>query len=300
MRQTPQPPFTAPVDYDDVTARAQTIDLGETPTEMRAGFERLLLGEHPAPDARPRVTLGGVAGRLSGADTLDGYAGPVCIWLHGGGYVFGSPETHARVQTRFAEALDFPVVGLRYRLAPEHTWPAQLEDATAAVEALCERGCTVYLAGDSAGGHLAINTALACADTEYAVAGLALFSPNTDRSGLNLTRAANDPHDPIVGDAFDTMLAELCFPPAQWPADHPQVSPVRADLSGLPPTHIEVGGRELLRDDAVVFAAFAKTAGASVTLHETVEAFHMWQVWVPWLREGAESLARAAQVLLRP
>ena len=291
------PPFSSPVDYDAVTARAATIDLGDDPAAMRAGFARLLLGDDPAPDDRPRVELGGVEGRLSGAHALDGAPGAVCVWFHGGGYVFGSPETHRRVADRFAQALECPVVTPRYRLAPEHRWPAQLDDARAVVAALHERGHDVYLAGDSAGGHLAINTALAFAKTDTPVAGVALFSPNTDRSGLNATRAVNSPLDPIVDDAFDAHLAAMCFPPEHWMPEHPEVSPARADLSRLPRTHIEVGGRELLRDDSVVFYASAKTAGAPITLHETPAAFHMWQVWVPWLAEGAESLERAAAAL---
>lgn len=291
----PSAPFQEPVTYDQVTSRAQGIDLGDTPGSMRAGFTQLLLGEHPEPDTRPLIRVGGIEARLSGADSLEQAQGSVCIWLHGGGYVFGSPETHARVQDRFAEALGYPVLGLRYRLAPEHVWPAQLEDVTAAVHALQERGLKVLLAGDSAGGHLAINAALECAQSNKEVAGLALFSPNTDRSGLNTTRAVNDEHDPIVGDAFDTKLAHMCFPPTAWQNHHPQVSPVLADLSVLPRTHIEVGGRELLRDDSILLFAMARRAGADVSLHETPEAFHMWQVWVPWLSEGAKSLDRAAE-----
>ena len=290
--------FDSPhVDYDRVLARSTTIELGDEPEEMRRQFARLLLGDDPPADERAAVVLGGVEGRLSGAETLDGYAGAVAVWLHGGGYVFGSPETHRRACDAFAEALGYPVVGLRYRLAPEHTWPAQLGDAEAAVAELQGRGCRVVAAGDSAGGHLALNLALARARAGEPLAGLALFSPNTDRAGLNATRAANDPLDPVVGDAFDRMLAAMCFPPERWPDDHPAASPVLADLSLLPRTHVEVGGRELLRDDAVALHACAKRAGADVTLRETPAAFHMWQVWTPWLRAGTESLRYAAQQL---
>jgi len=297
MPDSPNPPFKGTIDYDAVTARARSIKFGDTPADMRAGFQRLLSGEIPKPDERPQVDVGAVTCRLSGASDLNSIQGRVVVWFHGGGYVFGSPETHRRVTTRFSQAMECPVVVPQYRLAPEHTWPAQLEDATAVVRALQVQGCSVTLAGDSAGGHLAINTALACAKTGDPVSALALFSPNTDRSGLNTTRAVNDDQDLMVDDAFDTQLAEMCFPPAQWANDHPQVSPVRADLSALPRTHIEIAGRELLRDDSIVFFAFAKTAGVDVTLHETPEAFHMWQVWTPWLAEAGESLERAASAL---
>lgn len=291
------PPFSAPVSYDDVSERAQTIDLGDAPEAMRAGFRRLLLGDDPAPDTRPTVTLGGVEARLAGRDRLDGYAGPVGLWFHGGGYVFGSPETHARPVEVFAKALDVPVLAVRYRLAPEHPWPAQLDDARAVADALRADGHGLYLAGDSAGGHLALNLAVALGQAGEPPLGLALFSPNTDRSGLNATRALHSATDPIVDDGFDRRLAGMCFESAGLPEDHPAVSPVYAELGVLPRTHIEIGGRELLRDDAAVLYAFAKRAGADVTLHETPAAFHMWQMWTPWLREGTESLERAAAQL---
>lgn len=287
-------PFSGTVSYDQVTSRAATIDLGDTPTSMREGFTRLLLGDYPAQDDRPLLNLGGVEARLSGRDSLEGYSGRVWVWFHGGGYVFGSPETHIRPTSAFAKTTGCPVVTPRYRLAPEHVWPAQVDDAVAVAKALQEKGLEVCLAGDSAGGHLAINTALVLAKAKTPVSRLALFSPNTDRAGYNPTRAERDAFDPIVGDAFDVMLAKMCF--GDTPVTDPQCSPVLADLSLLPPTHIEVGGTELLRDDSLAFYAFAKRAGAKITLHETPEAFHMWQVWGPWLAEGTESLIRAGKM----
>ncbi|MFK8057223.1 MAG: alpha/beta hydrolase [Saprospiraceae bacterium] len=299
MQSSSNDPFTGTATYEQVTSRAATIDLGYTPSSMRAGFTTLLLGENPAADARPLINLGGVEARLSGRDSLDGYSGRVWVWFHGGGYVFGSPETHIRPTSAFAKTTGCPVITPRYRLAPEHVWPAQLDDALAVVRALQNQGLEVALAGDSAGGHLAINTALALAKAQSSqngtgtpVARLALFSPNTDRAGYNPTRAERDAFDPIVGDAFDVMLGKMCF--EDMPVTDPQVSPVLGDLSLLPPTHIEVGGTELLRDDSLAFYAFAKRAGAEITLHETPEAFHMWQVWGPWLEEGQESLERVA------
>ncbi len=288
-------PFSGTVTYDQVSERAQTIDLGDKPAAMRAGFNTLLLGEDPAPDTRPEVTLGGVVCRLSGAMSLEDGGGPVWVWFHGGGYVFGSPETHARLAEAFAKTSGQPVVVPRYRLAPEHPWPAQLEDGLAVSRALQSRGFDVSLGGDSAGGHLAINVALVLAKAGTPALRLALFSPNTDRTGLNATRDIRSAMDPIVDDPFDAKLGRWTFPGV--PADDPQQSPVLADLSLLPRTHIEVGERELLRDDATVLYAFAKRAGAEVTLHEEPNAFHMWQVWVPWLQEGMESIERAVRAL---
>ncbi len=262
---------------------------------MREGFTRLMLGDTPAVDTRPEVTLGEVVCKLSGADDLDDQVGPVWVWFHGGGYVFGSPETHVRLTGAFAKTSGAAVVSPRYRLAPEHPWPAQLEDGLAVVQALQAKGFDVSLGGDSAGGHLAINVALVLAKAGKPAMRLCLFSPNTDRSGLNATRAVRSDMDPIVDDTFDAKLGRMTFPGV--PDDDPQQSPVLADLSLLPRTHIEVGERELLGDDAKVFYAFAKRAGVDITLHEEPNAFHMWQIWTPWLEAGTESIERAVGVL---
>jgi len=294
--QQPTGPFEGTVDYDTVTERAQTIDLGNTPEDMRAGFRRLQLGDNPAPDHRPEVELGGVQCRLDGAMSLEGLEGRIAVWYHGGGYIFGSPATHARVAKQFAKALGFPVLTPSYRLAPEHPWPAQLDDGLAVVQELQQRGLDVLVAGDSAGGHLALNVALARGYQGKRVWGAALFSPNTDRSGLNPLRTALKDIDPIVNDFFDTKLAAMTFNESDYVATHPQVSPLRADLSVLPRTHIEVAGRELLLGDSTGLYAFAKTAGVDITLHMEPKAFHMWQLWTPWLQEGTASLQRAAEV----
>ena len=290
MNESPNGPFSGTVTYDRVSDRAQTIDLGDTPTSMRKGFDRLMLGDDPPSDDRPEVKLGDVACKLSGVRNLDEGAGPVWVWFHGGGYVFGSPETHARVTEAFAKTSGEPVVVPRYRLAPEHPWPAQLEDGVAVARALQAKGFDVSLGGVSAGGHLAINVALVLAKAGTPAKRLALFSPNTDRTGLNATRAVRSAMDPIVDDAFDAKLGRWTFPDV--PDDDVEQSPVLADLSLLPRTHIEVGERELLRDDSTVLYAFAKRAGAEITLHEEPRAFHMWQMWTPWLREGTESIER--------
>ncbi len=297
MSQSATTPFSGTITYDQVADRARTIDLGDTPASMREGFELLMLGEDHEADTRPEVTLGGVTCRLSGTDALEGLSGPIWVWFHGGGYVFGSPETHRCVTEAFAKTSGEPVVVPRYRLAPEHPWPAQLEDGVAVVRALQAKGFDVSLGGVSAGGHLAINVALVLAQAgthdgtaDAPARRLALFSPNTDRTGLNATRAVRSAMDPIVDDAFDAKLGRWTFPGV--PAEDPEQSPVLADLSLLPRTHIEVGERELLRDDSTVLYAFAKRAGADVTLHEEPRAFHMWQMWTPWLREGTESIER--------
>ena len=173
-------------------------------------------------------------------------------------------------------------------LAPEHRWPAQLESALqqcAATEGL------VLLSGDSAGGHLALVTALELARRGTPAAGLILFSPNTDRSGLSNTRARNDPLDPMVDDAGDRALAALTFGDRD-PRD-PQMSPVLDDLSLLPPTYVEVGRDEVLLGDSLILAERGRAAGASIQCHVEEEGLHMGQLWAPWWPPAVASLDRA-------
>ena len=287
-------PFSGSVTFADVAARIEAHPLGGTPQAMRRDFARLVLGrEHAGAAAGTAAEYGGVA---AWTVAPAGARRDACVvWFHGGGYVFGAPETHARPAAALAERLGVPVVVPRYRLAPEHVWPAPLDDALATVRALQTAGRRVALAGDSAGGHLALVAALALARAGTPVAALALFSPNTDRTGLSDTRAANTPRDPMNSDADDRALAAMAFP--GWPDSHPQVSPVLDDLSLLPPTHVEAGGREVLLGDARLLAERGHAAGARVVLHVDEDAFHMWQLWTPWLDAADASLRRAATAL---
>ncbi len=295
-------PFHGCVSPEEVVARIMAADLGDSVPDMRKAFARLLLGD--AADTPPpigsAVKFGGIDGllippRLGGATETAADRTPDVVWFHGGGYVFGSPETHWRVAAAIAAMAARSVFVPRYRLAPEHPWPAQLDDALAVVRALQRDGRRVSLAGDSAGGHLALTTALALAREGHPVAALLLCSPNTDRSGLNTTRQANSPRDPMNDDAQDTALARLAF--GDMALEHPQVSPLLDDLSLLPPTHIEVGDNEVLADDALLLAHRGQSMGASIACHVERDVFHMWQLWTPWLEPANTSIARSAAFL---
>lgn len=211
------------------------------------------------------------------------------VYLHGGGYVFGSPQTHARIASGLARRTGADVLLPKYPLAPENRWPAQLKLAITAAKS---PGLPVILAGDSAGGHLALTAALELARLGFPPAGLVLFSPNTDRSGLSQTREVNQDSDPMVDDQDDRDLARLCF--GDLPDDHPQVSPLIDDLSLLPPTYIEVGAGEVLLGDSLLLTSRARAAGADAALHIEPDGLHMMQLWAPWWPKAAASLDRAA------
>ena len=268
-------PFHDEIAREDLLARVAAHPLGDTPGAMRPAFRRLMLGRN-AVEPGPRRIRPQRPG------------GPRVIWFHGGGYVFGSPATHERIATYLADRHGFDVTLPAYRLAPEHPWPAQLDDALAAIP----EGDQVILAGDSAGGHLALVAALHLARTGRPPRGLLLFSPNTDRSGRSETRAAMDADDPMVDDAGDRALAAMCF--GDRPPTDPDVSPLLADLSGLPPTWIEVGTPEVLLDDSCLLHARARDAGVEAHLTVTPDLLHMGQIWVPWWAPARTSLDRAA------
>ena len=306
-------PFDRPVGREAIVERIGAHPLGDAPGAMRAAFERLVLGDSrdPFDMAGGSRVLGSPVLELRGSDRLPGgltvlpHVDPFgtgaseryrpdrqIVWLHGGGYVFGSPETHLRAAARLATLTGTPVFLPRYRLAPEHPWPAPLEDALGVARAALGVGIRLVLAGDSAGGHLALVAALELARTGTPVAGLALMAPNTDRTGLSGTREAMSPRDPMNDDGDDRALARLAF--GAMPVDHPHVSPVLDDPSLLPPTHIEVGDPEVLLGDARILHDRARAAGADCTLHVEPELLHMGQLWTPWWEPADASLDRLA------
>lgn len=212
------------------------VPMEGAPESLRAQFAELAGVQ---PKARS-IERGGV-------ECLAVGEGPEIVWLHGGGYVFGAPETHVLLAEMLA-AEGLRVILPRYRLAPEAPWPAMLEDALAVVGASGD----VVLGGDSAGGHLALNVAL-----RQSVLGLALIAPNTDRSGRSTTRARTS--DAMNDDAGDAELARMAMPDVA--PDHADASPLLADLSGLPPLHLEAASTEILLDDSLMLATAAAWAG---------------------------------------
>ncbi|MCU1691742.1 MAG: 6-hexanolactone hydrolase [Frankiales bacterium] len=251
----------APVDPDPVVALAAT----------RAGAEALAAA-FPVPDdvVVEQDELGGVAvERLvpPGADPAH-----TLLYLHGGAYVAWSPRTHRELAARLARAAGCVAVVPDYRLAPEHPYPAAVEDVVAVHRSLS--GPTV-LAGDSAGGGLALALLqrLRAAAAPQPVA-VALLSPWTD-----LTLSDPEVHALAVDDVM-LDLERTGRSARQYAGTteltHPELSPVGMDLQGLPPLHLEVGTAELLLPDSRRLAARARDAGVDVTLHEQAGMPHVW------------------------
>lgn len=294
----PRGPFDGPVTLDDVAERIGRVPIDGSVQEMRDAYAWLMRDDArgtPIPVGHP-ARVGGIGGWVvPGPD--GGTDDPRVVWLHGGGYVFGSPETHWRPAAAFAALVGEPVFMPRYRFAPEWLWPAPLTDALSVARAVLDKGRGLALAGDSAGGHLTLTTVLALAREGRPATVAAVFSPNADRTGLSDTREANSSTDAMNNDEDDRRCASISTGAVDLPDDDVTISPLVDDLSLLPRLHVEVGGTEVLLGEAQILAERGQAAGADVTLHVEPKAFHMWQLWTPWLPEADASLQRAAEVI---
>lgn len=202
----------------------------------------------------------------------------VMLYLHGGGYIMGSCHSHRLLAAALAQATGARVLVLDYRLAPEHPFPAALEDAQAAYRWLVTTGIKpehIVLAGDSAGGGLALSTLLALRDAGQQLPAKAiLLSPWTDLSVSGASYVTRAERDFMI--TRDYLLAEAHTYLGEQDPRTPLASPVFADLHGFPPLLIQVGSDEILLDDATRVAESAQQAGVAVTL-DIIEG--MWHVW---------------------
>ncbi len=201
----------------------------------------------------------------------------VVLYLHGGAYVAYSPRSHRELAARIGRAAGTAVLVPDYRLAPEHPHPAAVDDALTTLRWLRERGRSVAVAGDSAGGGLALALAQRLRDAgEPQPAGIALLSPWTDLtlSGPSVTEVLDDP----TLDAERLRGAGLSYAGSADPTG-PELSPAHADLTGLPPLHVEVGSGEILLSDSTSLAEAARAAGVDVTLEVGTDLPHVFQVF---------------------
>jgi acetyl esterase/lipase len=240
------------------------------------------------------VSAGGVRAELISSNT--GMTDRVLCYLHGGGYIAGSLDSHRNLTGHLAVTTSMQVLTLDYRLAPEHPHPAAVKDSVAGYRWLLEEGYEpghVVIAGDSAGGGLTMATLLALKAQELPLpAASVVMSPWVDMEAVGesmQTRAAVDP----VGRGLMLRMAELFLDGAD-PTD-PLAAPLHGDLSGLPPLLIQVGDAEVLLDDSTRLAAKAEQAGVEVTLEVWDEMTHVFQNSVGSLPEADEAVARIAQ-----
>ncbi|SPB15194.1 alpha/beta hydrolase [Caballeronia novacaledonica] len=218
------------------------------------------------------------------------------LYLHGGGYYFCSPRSHRAIAFGLATRAHARVFSLDYRLAPEHRFPAALDDSVAAYRRLLDDGVpaqTIAIAGDSAGGGLALATLLALRDAgDPLPAAAVLFSPWTDLTCGGESMRTNDGRDPMYHASVFPRVAAQYLGAAD--AHHPYASPLFGDFVDLPPLLIQVGDTELLLDDSTRVATKARAAGVRVELEIWRDVPHIFQIWAPFMPEAREALTRAA------
>ncbi|TDD82119.1 alpha/beta hydrolase [Actinomadura rubrisoli] len=234
---------------------------------------------------------------VAARDAQDAPVTGAVLYLHGGGYVVCSPRTHRPITSRLALDTGLPVLVPRYRLAPEHPFPAPLEDAVAAYRWLLARGVPasgIVLAGDSAGGHLA--AALAgeiCRTGLPGPAGVVLFSPWVDLTCELSIRAQRRARDPYISARSARRVARLVVGPAGF--DDPRLALLTCAWSDAPPVLIQVGGAEVLRPEAEALADALTRAGADCELQVWKGQMHVFQILNRVLPEASAAMRETAR-----
>ena len=260
---------------------------------------RELISAQPLP-ADVTVTAAALGGVPTAEITIDGVEPRhVVLYFHGGVYVLGDAFLAADLASQVGRRTRAKVISVDYRLAPEHPYPAAVDDALAAYEALLHNGTApsdIVFAGESAGGGLAVATLVNARDHGLPLPAAAfVMSPYADLTLAGTTMETKHEADPLL--SRDNLQPRV----TDYTAGHDPalglISPVFADLAGLPPLIIQVGTHEVLLDDAVRLARRAATADVEVTLDITPGVPHVFQAYYPILDEAAAALDRAGQLL---
>ena len=275
---------------------------GERPAEeMRAGLEAMAGTFALEPDVRVEaITVAGMAAEWITSAAVD--PAHVILYLHGGGYVVGSLNTHRDLAARLGRAAGARVLTIDYRLAPEHPHPAAVDDAVAAYRWLRAQGVAperLAIAGDSAGGGLTIATLVALRDLGEPLPNAGVcFSPWVDMEATGESMDTK-PNDPMLNRALILHFAHFYLGGGRVDARTPLAAPLHAELRGLPPLLIQASRDEVLLDDAVRVAARARNAGVDCELDLTDEVPHVWQIFAAILPEGQQAIERAGRFLRR-
>jgi acetyl esterase/lipase len=279
----------------EIDAIRELLKSGPRPVGLAARRQRLDdLGGHyaMAPDIRAeRIDADGVPAERTIAPGSD--ENRVLLFLHGGGYMSGSIDSHRHMVAEAGRQTGCRTLALGYRLAPEHPFPAALEDTVSAYKFLLASGVSpdrIALAGESAGGGLAVATLVTLRDAGVPLpACVWCSSPWVDLEMKGASIETKAGVDPLIQRGYLTELATAYLNGAD-PAT-PLISPIHADLRGLPPMLIQVGSSETLLDDAVRLAQVAGAAEVSVTLQIWPEMIHAFTLFYQQLAKGREALA---------
>jgi len=227
--------------------------------------------------------------------------GRTILYFHGGGFVTSSPRVHTRLLARFCRELDAQGLMVDYRLAPEHPFPAGSDDCLSAYKWLLAQGHNprnIVIAGDSAGANLALVTAIRIRDEELTLPGcVVMLSAGTDFSRTRIpSHTENAEKDPgFMPHSLDLIIE--AYLGDGTPKTHPHVSPLYADMHGLPPLLFHAGSTEILRDDSIVVAEKAKAAGVDVTCKIWEDMPHVFHVldYLPETRQAFTEIKNFVQ-----
>jgi monoterpene epsilon-lactone hydrolase len=282
----------------EAALRKSALPVGSDVSEQRR-LLRELMSAQPLP-ADVTVTAAALGGVPTAEITVDGIEPRhVVLYFHGGVYVLGDASQAAGLAAQIGRRTQAKVISVDYRLAPEHPYPAAVDDALAAYEALLQAGTApadIAFAGESAGGGLAIATLVNARDHGLPLPAAAfVMSPYADLTLAGTTLETKRKADPLL--SREALQARVPDYTAGQDAALPLISPIFADLSGLPPLIIQGGTHEVLLDDALRLAQRAATADVEVTLDITPGVPHVFQAYYPILDEAAAALDRAGQFL---
>jgi acetyl esterase/lipase len=278
--------------------RARPILPDVSVEEMRAGMAQMVgTAQLPAGLIRePRQANGVPAEWVSAPGAA---ADRAVLYLHGGGYVLGSIDTHRELAARISQASGARCLVIDYRLGPEHRFPAAVDDAVAAYRFLLDCGYApgkLAIAGDSAGGGLTVATLLALRDAKLPLPATGVcISPWVDLTGTSQSMTTKAAEDPMVQREPLLVLAKHYLGGAD--PETPLASPLFADLRGLPPLLVQVGSAETLLDDSTQLAERARKAGVEVELEVWPDMIHVWHAFAALLPEGREGIERIGQHL---
>jgi monoterpene epsilon-lactone hydrolase len=282
----------------DAILRQSAFPAGSDVNEQRRLLRQLLSAQPlPAEVTVTRAELGGVP---TAEITVDGVEPRhVVLYFHGGVYAMGDAALAADLASQVGRRTSAKVISVDYRLAPEHPYPAAVDDALAAYEALLHGGTPpsdIVFAGESAGGGLAVATLVNARDHGLPQpAATFVMSPYADLTLAGATMETKHEADPLL--SRENLQARVTDYTAGQDAALGLISPIFADLSGLPPLIIQAGSHEVLLDDAVRLARQAATADVEVALDITPGVPHVFQAYYPILDEATAALDRAGHLL---
>lgn len=278
--------------------RKRGEEVRTTIEDHRLSYERIMATLPLDEDIRTeKVAAGGVPAEWIAAP--EAQDGRVLLYLHGGGYAFGSMRTHRVMLAHISRAAQARVLGLDYRLAPEFPFPAPVDDSIAAYRWLLEKGENpkkIVIGGDSAGGGLmvALLVALRYLGEPMPAAGVGI-SAWTDMEATGESFTTNAEADPSVNRERIQYIAGLYMAGKDLRA--PLASPIHADLTGLPPLLLQVGSIETLLDDTNELARRAKAAGVEVEVDVWDDMPHVWHHYAPILPEARQAIARIGEFM---